>query len=145
MKWGEITWITLHTISMVIPEQQYGSIKNELMFHTKRLCNNLPCPDCTQHATDFMRNMKVPTTLLEYQRLIHFFHNTVNARLGKPVVSFEYLDTYKKFNLTLVFHSFMKILKNQPYNPRLSMNKMGTANCLHAFHVFLGKNGLITK
>jgi hypothetical protein len=145
MKWGDTTWIFLHTLSITIPEPQYTSIKDELLKHIKLLCKNLPCPTCAEHASQYMNNIRVPDTRDGFKHLLFTFHNSVNTRLGKPLFAFDQFEKYKTVNLTIAFHSCMKLIQTQPYNPRLSMNKVKTTTCLRNLHLWLGRNGLIYK
>jgi hypothetical protein len=144
-EWGSSLWIFFHTLSFIIPENQYIIIKDQLIKHVKVLCSCLPCPICAEHASHYMRNINAPETKEGFKQLFVQFHNSVNARLGKPIFLMSQFEKYKTVSLTYSFHVCKKILLHQPYNPKLSMNKMSLHRFLNTFHIWLGKNGLIFK
>jgi hypothetical protein len=143
--WGSLLWEFFHTLSNNIPEKQYPIIKDELMKHIKILCSCLPCPICSEHASQYMKNVRTPETKEGFKQLFVHFHNSVNVRLNKPIFLMNEFEKYKNVNLTYSFHSCKQILLHQPYNPKFSMNKINLQRFLRLFYIWLGKNGLIYK
>jgi len=143
MKWGEITWIFLHTLSVKIHPEQYQHIKNDLLQQIKILCSSLPCPDCALHASQYMLNIKVQRTKQDFCKMLVDFHNEVNHKLAKPQFLMSQLTKYNTVDLTTAFHACKHVIQTQPYNPRIIMNKIKTKDCLRKLHVWLGKHRLI--
>ena len=143
MKWGEITWIFLHTLSVQIQETQYNVLKTELFNHVKSLCSCLPCPDCAMHATQYLSRMPVPPTKSDFIRMLLVFHNDINQRNKKPIFYLPQMKKYNVVNLTLAFNVCKHIITHQPYNPRIIMNKLKTSKCLKDLTLWLQKNNLI--
>ena len=143
MKWGEITWIFLHTLSVQISDEKYNNSKNELFQHVKNLCSCLPCPDCASHATQYLAKMRTPETKGDFVKMLVVFHNTINQKNKKPIFLLPQIIKYRVVNLTLVFRMCKHIITHQPYNPRIIMNKIRTNKCLQEFNVWLKNNRLI--
>ena len=100
-EWGPLTWIFFHTMAEKIKDKYYDSTKMELLSIIKTICNNLPCPECTEHASIFMGRVqsKHIKTRHDLKVLLYSFHNEVNERTRHPRKKIEYLDVYKRANL----------------------------------------------
>ena len=48
--WGPSTWIFMHTLASKIKETSFPSFGKNLIMILIQICNNLPCPECAQHA-----------------------------------------------------------------------------------------------
>jgi len=144
-QWGATVWCFFHILSHVIHEKQYPIIKDQLIKHIKVLCSCLPCPICSEHASQYMKTVRTPETKEGFKQMFIHFHNSVNVRLGKPIFLINEFEKYKTLSLTNTFHLCKQILLHQPYNPKLSMNKINLHRFLISFHIWLGKNGLIYK
>jgi hypothetical protein len=118
-KWGEITWIFLHTLTMKITEEQYTASKSTLFDTVTTICKCLPCPDCQQHATLYMKQQRVPETLSDFKKMIWAFHNVVNVNTKKRTYPIEILEIYKTVQLTKAFHYCKIAILTQPYNPKM--------------------------
>ena len=113
--WGNNTWKIFHTISVKIKDKAtFEDIQNVLEI-IKEICNNLPCPICSNHATQLFKSVKLDTIKTK-EDLIHFlfvFHNKVNIRLKKPPYLKELvLHTYEKLNLNNCLNIFVHIYNN---------------------------------
>lgn len=131
-KWGEITWIFFHALSMKITEEQYTQTKPLLFKTITTICNCLPCPDCQQHATLYIKKQKVPETLDAFKKMLWLFHNIVNANTKKRTYPIEILEIYKTVNLTKAFHFCRISILTQPYNPKMISSQLYTKNAFVA-------------
>jgi len=65
------------------------------------ICKNFPCHTCANHCAEYYRE-NPPTKFMQLKVLINnqteelgmfvwswYFHNAVNARIGKPIMTFE--------------------------------------------------------
>ena len=133
-KWGEITWIFLHTLTVKITEEQYTQSK-KLLFNTVfTICKCLPCPECQEHATNYMKTKRIPDTLDDFRRMVWAFHNVVNVNTKKRAYPIEILEIYKTVNLTKAFHFCRIAILTQPYNPKMISSHLYTTNAFKALH-----------
>lgn len=91
---GPPLWFTLHNASVYYPE-------NASPIHAERMKNIifgipvlLPCESCKEHATNFIEERKhlISDICKTKKALFEFFvdfHNYVNGRLGKPILSYD--------------------------------------------------------
>lgn len=91
--WGPALWTTLHTMSFDYPENPTEEQKNNYsnFFHSLKYV--LPCGVCRQHyAKSIEQTNPIEPALKNRDTLSRWlvdFHNTVNKRLNKPIVSYE--------------------------------------------------------
>ena len=62
MLWGEPTWFLFHTLAEKTKDNYFPTIKNELFSFIKKICNNLPCPECAQHASRYVNGVNFDKT-----------------------------------------------------------------------------------
>lgn len=113
--WGNNTWNLFHTISVKIKQEaSFDDIQNVLVI-IREICNNLPCPICSNHAIQLFKSVKL-NSIRNKEDLIHFlfvFHNKVNTRLKKNIFLKELLlPTYEKQNLNNCLNMFVHIYNN---------------------------------
>ena len=132
MKWGEPIWFLFHTLAHKVKESEFPRVKDELLNIIYNICNNLPCPMCAGHATEYMNkiNFKTISTKKDLKDLLFVFHNTVNERKGFAMFNYADLDT--KYNTAITrnilinfFNSFqvktgsIHMIANDMYRSRL--------------------------
>jgi hypothetical protein len=143
MKWGEITWIFLHTLSYKVHPEHYKHVKLVLWDHVKQLCSNLPCPECASHAIQYLKKLNVPDTKEQFIQVLFDFHNAVNRKLGKPMFLSQEIKKYGTVDLGKAFYACKHVIKTQPYNPRLIMNKINTQDRITRFQIWLQQQRMI--
>jgi hypothetical protein len=94
MRWGPLGWITLHSIAAIYPEQANAYEKELFRRWLVSFQETILCPSCSKHFGDMLSNYgsKYPTWTSTRRGVVEFVlraHNTVNARLQKPVYSLE--------------------------------------------------------
>ena len=52
--WGPATWTLFHTLAEKVKEEHFNEMLPDMLTMIKRICMNLPCPDCSAHAVQFM-------------------------------------------------------------------------------------------
>ena len=87
-EWGPRLWRFLHALSFAFPEKptpEQVDAFHKLLDALKVL---IPCPECRNHYCEYLGGSPAPTNCGQNLRewLVNF-HNDVNVRLGKPVVS----------------------------------------------------------
>jgi hypothetical protein len=107
--WGPAVWNLFHTLAEKIKEDQYPIIGGQLFGFIRRICANLPCPDCAEHATQFMNRIQFRQikTKTDFKNMLWYFHNAVNKRKVKPMYPMNDLAIYADYNLVYVFNQFV--------------------------------------
>lgn len=110
-QWGNITWYLFHGLAEKIKENKFLENKNLLIKILKSVCENLPCPECSQHATRMLNDINFENikSREEFKKFIFKFHNIVNMKLNKKLFTEEELIKYKSINMSIIFNNFFKI------------------------------------
>jgi hypothetical protein len=133
--WAVPTWLILHTLAASIPEEKYSSLSQSLLYQLKNICAVLPCPDCAQHATQYLANLRlnhIPTKEA-FKTVLWRFHNTVNAQTNKPVFPIESLSIYNRCNLRVMYGVFIHEFTKPSRNPKLITDAMGRQRVIGSF------------
>ncbi len=107
--WGPPIWLLFHTLAEKINEEHFNKLIPTLFTFIRRICMYLPCPECSQHATRFLSNVK-PNQIAnknDFKSMLYFFHNTVNKRKNKKPFDYADMEKYKYSNLIYAFNSFV--------------------------------------
>lgn len=109
--WGPPTWTLFHTLAEKIHEDTFQILGPQLFYHIKKICSNLPCPECSQHASTFLEkiNFNGIKSKVDFKNMLCFFHNTVNYRKKKPVFDVTGLEKYKEYNIINVYNKFVSV------------------------------------
>ena len=113
--WGPPIWTLLHTIAANLKEENFYIVSRQFIVLVKQLCSNLPCPDCSAHATAFLSrvNFSHIKTKYDLEQLLYIFHNVVNKRKNKPMFNTQDLEIYKNINLVTAFKNFLMVYKTR--------------------------------
>jgi hypothetical protein len=105
-KWGPPIWRLFHTLAAKLTNDDAIP---QLIAHIRNICSLLPCPDCSQHATDFWSRTKCDRikTKADLVYVLYVFHETVNKRLKKQPFDKEMLARYESLNLQFVYKEFV--------------------------------------
>ena len=116
--WGPATWTLFHTLAEKINENDFQRLSPMLFLLIKRICSLLPCPECSEHATQFLAKIQPEdiSTKADFQNLFYLFHNSVNARKKKPLFNHVNMGIYKSIPLQIAFNNFVRV-----YNTRGNM------------------------
>ena len=111
-QWGPPTWTLFHTLAEKMNEEVFPTLMPQLIFYLRRICSALPCPECSQHAIKFWKNINVAgiKTKTDLKNMLCLFHNIVNKRKGKPLFNNEQLtELYKQKNIINVYNHFVSV------------------------------------
>jgi hypothetical protein len=116
--WGPPIWTLFHVLAEKINSEHYNTIFPQLFSFIKRVCAVLPCPECSQHATQFLAKLKPQdiSNKESFKNTFYLFHNMVNVRKKKPLYNYGNVDKYKYIHITIAFNNFVKV-----YNTRGNM------------------------
>jgi hypothetical protein len=108
--WGPPTWLFMHTLAEKIKESSFPVIGPQLILVLIQICNNLPCPECSQHATQFWSKVKTANILTKTDliNLLFVFHNMVNKRKQHPPFKYANLQYYKSKNVIDSYNLFSR-------------------------------------
>ena len=107
--WGPPVWRLFHTLAEKIDENAYPHLVHSMFNMIVKICRNLPCPECAQDASRFLEkiNIKDYKTKVEFKNMLYLFHNRVNAKKGKPLFNYAYINSYKNLNIVNVIKNFI--------------------------------------
>ena len=127
MLWGKSTWMLFHTIVERVDEQQYKTYKGQILSMIKHICNNLPCPECTEHAGRFINKVRIESvpTKQSMKLMLYQFHNQVNRRVRNSQFNMKDLDIYKKYNIGIVIQNFLTFYAKR-YDGTLQGGRLST-------------------
>jgi len=117
--WGPSTWLFMHTLAAKVKETSFPVIGRSLILLLIQICNNLPCPECAQHAKDFWAKVKTVNinSKSDLINLLFVFHNMVNKRKHNSQFKYENLAYYDTKNIVDTYNMFAR-----NFNTRGNMN-----------------------
>ena len=106
--WGKTTWQLIHTILERVKDDFFLKNKEEVFKIISNICENLPCPECSQHAKMNLKTINIKGIKKKEELIISFynFHNRVNKDLNKNEYLEENLKLYKNYDLGKVINNF---------------------------------------
>lgn len=125
--WGNHIWYFMHCLAEKIKSEYFLEEKNNIIDIIKKISNNLPCPECSDHANTLLKkyNFKNINDKNQLKKFLYEFHNSINIKLNKPVFNYELLDeTYKNSNIFIALHNINIILNTKINAPKLMMGSM---------------------
>lgn len=95
-RWGPVAWRYIHVLAIRYPARPTRQDRCSALGALIECVQRLPCFECRAHADAYLR--AAPPGLessAQFQAWAWRFHNSVNARLGKPHFSAaEYVARY---------------------------------------------------
>ena len=107
--WAVPTWVFFHTIAEKINENFLKKNTTNVLRFIKLVCDNLPCPDCREHASHYLSSVKPHhiDTKEKFKDLFFTFHNNINRRLRKPVFQKKGLAKFENGRLDVIYRLFI--------------------------------------
>ena len=122
MFWGAPTWFFLHTIAHKIKDESFPLVRKELLGIILTICGNLPCPECSTHAKDYLnkKNFNAIQTKQQLKDVLFHFHNMVNERKHFSKFEYDQLDAkYSGAILVNIFNHFIRHYTNGTGNSHM--------------------------
>jgi hypothetical protein len=141
-EWGNAVWYLFHTLAEKLKPECHSEV-SVLFSHIITICNNLPCPDCQNHAKQAMQRANKSVITSSRENLINFlwmFHNSVNKRTKAPEYSKESLDMYKRSNTRNVIQNFISVMSENSRNERAMLNTFHRQRFIKAFIEYINVN-----
>jgi hypothetical protein len=134
--WGPCTWYLFHTLAEKVKEDNFVSIRDSLITVIKRICSNLPCPECAGHAQHKLASLNVKNirSKRDLQLMLLSFHNEVNKRVGNPMFTEQQMDEkYKASNTGNIIQYFLQTWQKPNTNPKLLTVGLHKSRALQEF------------
>jgi hypothetical protein len=108
--WGPPIWTLFHTIIESVHEDKFEQVGEPIFIFINRICRLLPCPECQEHAKNYLKAQRVKTKSKVALRIfIHKFHNMVNRFKKYKEQPIEILEQYKNKNIIETYNNFVKV------------------------------------
>lgn len=122
--WGAATWTLFHVIAQKVMESKFAQHREDLFFLVRIICQNLPCPKCTEHAKEYLSKIRFDQikTKTQFQDFFYIFHNSVNIRRKVTTPDRTILETYQSMNLLQVVSTFLYHFNDKSHNMKLMAN-----------------------
>jgi hypothetical protein len=143
MKWGEPTWFLFHTLAEKIKDEYFQTIRLDLMNTIFTICKNLPCPDCANHATEYMKKINFASikTKQDLKLLLFQFHNVVNQKKHFPLFSVNELDAkYSCANTINIIQNFMYYFQDKNHSIRMIANDIHRSRIAEQLKTWFNSN-----
>jgi hypothetical protein len=127
IKWGEPFWNFFHLLAEKVKEDEFPKIREGLLKMIYSICTNLPCPDCTMHATIYLNSINFNNikTKEQFKDMLFHFHNAVNMRKGYKLFPRDELDArYSKGIFVANIDRFLYFYRLKHHNVRLMSDDM---------------------
>jgi len=109
--WARPTWDFFHSFAAKIDDNFYKKNRGSCLNLVVKICMVLPCPYCRVHAAKFFTAARL-TRANTKQRLIQLllaFHNDVNRRTGKKLLTLADLKKYERSHFINMTKQFIYI------------------------------------
>ena len=123
--WGPAIWYLFHTLSFKLKPIHFNEVKDQLIDHFVSICNNLPCPECAEHARKELKHLDKSKITNKKELCMYFihFHNKVNVRTKKNIFTFdEFVSKYNSSVTRNVIANFFIVLSKSDHNVKLMTN-----------------------
>jgi hypothetical protein len=140
--WGPPTWRFLHCLAEQIQEDQFNAIGPQLYSIILSICKNLPCPDCSAHATNFFNKLKKDSVKSKngLRAVLFTLHNQVNSRKKKPAYPESDLASYSSRNLRETYTNFIRNYTARDNGLKMMSETLHRKNIIKGFHSWMLRN-----
>jgi hypothetical protein len=107
--WGPAVWRLFHTLIEKLNDNYYVAVAPQLFNQIVRICKFLPCPECSNDASNFLAKIKLSDmkNKTEFKNTFYLFHNWVNAKKRRPLFNYSNMEIYKNYRLVDVINNFI--------------------------------------
>jgi hypothetical protein len=112
--WGPPFWFFFHTLAEKVKPELFYENRDAIFGIVREICNNLPCPTCTSHATQYLNNINFNAiqTKQDFAMMLFEFHNSVNKRKNIPIFPYSELQPkYEKAIFINIVNHFLHFYK----------------------------------
>ena len=144
MKWGEPVWFFLHTLVHKVKDESFDVVRGDMLKHIYTICTNLPCPDCSMHAKNYLSGLNFNNirTKTDLKNMLFEFHNSVSRRKGFVEFPKEELDQkYDSANFNAIVNYFVSVFLDKHASPRMISDDMYRARLTQVIKQWVSDNG----
>ena len=120
--WGPPFWFFFHTLAEKVKPELFHQNRDAILGIVREICQNLPCPTCTSHATQYLNkiNFNAIRTKQDFIMMLFEFHNSVNKLKNLPIFPYSELQPkYEKANFINIVNHFMHFYRMEHHAIRL--------------------------
>jgi hypothetical protein len=141
-EWGNATWYLFHTLSYKMKDEYFDELKDDFLNMCSRICSNLPCPDCSEHASAIMRNLNRGNikTKKDLQMFFFDFHNSVNKRVKKPLFTESSMFMYRNAITKNIIFNYISTMSKKYHNIKLITNSFHRDSTMNDFKKWISHN-----
>jgi len=141
-EWGNATWYLFHTLSYKMKDEYFDELKDDFLNMCSRICSNLPCPDCSEHASAIMRNLNRGNikTKKDLQMFFFDFHNSVNKRVKKPLFTESSMFMYRNAITKNIVFNYISTMSKKYHNIKLITNSFHRDATMNDFKKWISHN-----
>lgn len=143
MSWGVAVWYLYHTLAYKVHEDAFPALRDQLLNFIRGISSVLPCPKCSEHATEYMTRVNFSSiqTKAQLKSFLYAFHNTVNGRKEEPIMLPEEADEkYRLAKTIAIIRNFTMMFQQKQNNARLITDQMHRENLVAKFNVWIQEN-----
>ena len=142
MKWGKPIWTFFHVTAEKIKPEYFSFVIKEYLQNIVLICNILPCPICSKHASEYMRtiNFNNIRTKADLISLFFTFHNVVNIRKGFPVLAVNNIPAYDQMNTVSTVKNFMTAFEDKSRSMKLMADDMARMRIVEKLKLWINGN-----
>ena len=142
MKWGKPIWTFFHVTAEKIKPEYFNIVIKEYLQNIVLICGVLPCPICSQHASEYMRaiNFNNIRTKDDLINLFFTFHNVVNVRKGYPVLAKNNMPAYDQMNTVFAVKQFMTAFEDKSRAMKLMADDMARMRIAEKLKFWINSN-----
>lgn len=142
MKWGKPIWTFFHVTAEKIKPEYFNIVIKEYLQNIVLICSVLPCPICSQHASEYLRainfnNIKTKDDLIN---LFFTFHNVVNIRKGYPVLAKSNIPAYDQMNTVFSTKQFMVAFEDKSRAMKLMADDIARMRIVEKLKFWINSN-----
>jgi hypothetical protein len=142
-QWGQAIWFLFHTLAYKLNDDQHVNVLMKQIFN---MCHNLPCSECSNHASAIIKtvNQQNIDTREKLIKLMLDFHNIINKRLGTDEFKMEqHNELYSTANTRKIIDNYIIIMRYNNYTERGMLHSFKRRQCLNDFIKYI--NGNLSK
>jgi hypothetical protein len=139
-EWGNAIWHLFHALAHKLKSGE-DEHANELFMVFRRICDNLPCPKCREHANKIMSRRRTVHNKADLERFMWKFHNIVNSTLKKTEMTYEaYVAQYDKANTWRIIQHFVRTMRKNMRIPNMMLDSFRRQTCVSNFVEYIERN-----
>lgn len=103
--WGPGFWFSLHNSAEHYPHNPSPIVRDRTKGRILAISYEIPCQGCRPHSISYIENADLDKAVSSKENLIRFyvdFHNQVNKRYNKPLVTYEQARKMYGGNVTYI-------------------------------------------